>query len=70
MTEQQVLKEIFNTFRWYDGLYTGNYARVLKHRYENTSLSQCTIDLIIKHCGYLVVTEKRYGKCLDIEVII
>ena len=62
MTETQVLTEIFDTYKWYIGFCDDNYAGVLKHRYKTTTLSQDTIDKIIKHCGYVVVTQKTYSK--------
>jgi len=62
MTETQVLDEIFETFKWWVGFCSRNYAGVLKHRYKTTSLTEGTIMQIIKHCGYIVETERTYKK--------
>ncbi len=62
MTEKEVLDEVFNTYKWWVGFCSRNYSTILKHRYYNTTLSQSTIDNIIKHCGYKVLTEKTYTK--------
>lgn len=62
MTEQEVLNEIFETYKWWVGFCSRDYAGVLKHRYNTTTLNQNTIDNIIKHCGYEILTHKTYTK--------
>jgi hypothetical protein len=62
MTEEEVLKEIFDTYKWWVGYCTRSYSSILKHRYYTTTLSQPVIDSIIKHCGYSIIREREYKK--------
>lgn len=65
MTEEEVLKRILNTKGWYIGIYSANYAGVIKHRFENSKLTQGVIDMIILLSGYEVVQERKYQKKLS-----
>lgn len=62
MQEHELLNKIFNTPNWYEGICTKNYSYILQYRYDSNSLSQGTIDRIIKLSGYVIDTERTYKK--------
>lgn len=62
MTEKEALEDVLNTDRWYTGFCSSGYASTLRNRYNTTTLSQPTIDAIIRHGGYKIVQERKYEK--------
>ena len=64
MTESEVIEDIFNTYKWYVGIFAQSYSYTIKHRYKNNSLSQSTIDLIIKLSGYELSSKRTYQKVI------
>lgn len=62
MTKTECFESIINERKWHVGLFSDNYAVLIKKRYKEGTLSNKTIEKILYHFGYRMVQEEMWTK--------
>jgi len=62
MTKTECFEGIINERKWHVGLFSDNYAVLIKKRYKEGTLSNATIEKVLKHFGYRRVQEEIWTK--------